>query len=72
MCVDPQHAGQGVGSLMVGASVDWFGRQALRRVRVVTQGRNIAALRLYERMAFRVERVSLFYHGWLPPHRRPR
>lgn len=72
VCVDPQHAGQGVGSLMVGASFDWFGRQALRRVRVVTQGRNIAALRLYERMAFRVERVSLFYHGWLPPHRRPR
>jgi GNAT superfamily N-acetyltransferase len=72
VCVDPQHAGQGVGALMVGASVEWFGRQALRRVRVVTQGRNIAALRLYERMAFRVERVSLFYHGWLPPHHRPR
>ena len=72
VCVDPRHSGQGIGSVLVSAALEWFRRHGFRRVRVVTQGRNLAALRLYERMAFRVERVSLFYHGWLRPRPRPR
>jgi dTDP-4-amino-4,6-dideoxy-D-galactose acyltransferase len=69
VCVEPTHAGHGIGSILVGASLEWFVGQDLRSVEVVTQAHNTTAVRLYERMGFRVRRVSLFYHGWMPRQR---
>lgn len=56
--------GLGLGSKLVTASLDWVARRGRPRVRVVTQGRNRAAARLYERMGFAPTRVEHWYHLW--------
>jgi len=62
--VDAASTGRGVGRALVQAAVDWFALQGQLRVSVVTQGRNVAAIRLYERCGFSTARVELFYHKW--------
>lgn len=57
-------AGQGIGTAMLRRAFQWFSRQATARVDVVTQGRNVAALRFYQRLGFRIREVELLYHGW--------
>ncbi len=56
--------GKGLGGVLVNASLDWFAGRQMRRVTVVTQGRNIKALRLYQRCGFLVQSVQLWYHKW--------
>jgi len=55
---------QGIGRALVGHALIWFRQQQSPRVEVVTQGRNIPALRLYQRSGFLVDRVQLWYHKW--------
>lgn len=62
--VHPRGRGRGVGSALVHAALDWFLERECRRIRVVTQARNITALALYERMGFTTQEVRLWYHGW--------
>jgi len=64
--VDVAFTGQGVGRALVRSALDWFVLQGHTRVSVVTQGRNVGALRLYERCGFCVAGVELFYHKWYP------
>lgn len=57
-------AGRGVGTaLMAGASAE-FARAGLRRAQVVTQGRNLAAQRLYAAQGYRPVGVALWLHRW--------
>jgi dTDP-4-amino-4,6-dideoxy-D-galactose acyltransferase len=56
--------GQGVGKRLVGAAFDWFSRQGTRRISVVTQGRNTAGQRLYQRCGFITSQVQLWLHCW--------
>ena len=56
--------GQGLGQALVGAVVHWLRAQGCARVRVVTQGQNAAALRLYTGAGFRVLRTETWYHRW--------
>jgi dTDP-4-amino-4,6-dideoxy-D-galactose acyltransferase len=56
--------GSGVGRAMVSEALRWFAARGAQRVRVVTQGRNRGALRLYERSGFLVDSVELYYHRW--------
>lgn len=65
ICVDRRFAGRGIGAALIAGSLRWFANERARHVEVVTQARNVDALRLYERMGFTVRRTSLFYHGWL-------
>ncbi|HEY3418265.1 MAG TPA: GNAT family N-acetyltransferase [Armatimonadota bacterium] len=58
--------GAGLGRELVNASVDLFLRGELRRVSVVTQGRNVSAQRLYQRCGFLTASVQLWYHRWFP------
>ncbi len=44
--------GRGIGQALVQGALAWFGEQGAQRASVVTQGRNIAALRLYQRCGF--------------------
>ena len=56
--------GQGYGTDLVHHALDWFTTQGISAVRVITQGRNIKALRLYERCGFTISSVNLWYHKW--------
>ena len=62
--LDATARGHGLGRSLVSAALGWLARQGATRARVVTQGRNIGALRLYERSGFVVDTVELFYHRW--------
>ncbi|HEX2096181.1 MAG TPA: GNAT family N-acetyltransferase [Solirubrobacterales bacterium] len=53
--------GEGVGRALVAAVID---RYPDSPVTVVTQGRNVAALRLYEAAGFRVTSSQAWYHRW--------
>ena len=64
--VSERARGMGVGSLLVDGALDWFGSQTTRTVSVVTQGRNVAAQRLYQRSGFLTGEMRLWYHGWYP------
>jgi dTDP-4-amino-4,6-dideoxy-D-galactose acyltransferase len=56
--------GRGVGWLLVNCALRWFAEQGVSEVKVVTQGRNIAAQRMYQRSGFLTHTVQLWYHKW--------
>lgn len=58
--------GRGLARGLVEAGLDWFEERGIARVLVVTQGRNVAAQRLYQRCGFRTTLVELWYHRWFP------
>ncbi len=62
--VSSQARGQGVGQALVFSALDWFLRQEAQKATVVTQGRNVAAQRLYQRCGFLTQAVQLWYHKW--------
>ena len=62
--VDPRQRGHGLGQKIVHEALAWFAAGGARRVRVVTQGRNIASQRLYQRCGFLTHSVGLYYHKW--------
>ena len=59
--------GHGTGQHLVNAALQWFAEHHTQQVSVVTQGRNIAAQRLYQRSGFVTAIVQLWYHYWLIP-----
>lgn len=56
--------GKGLGKRLINASLQWFVSHGFTQVIVVTQGRNIAAQRLYQKCGFLTQAVQLFYHRW--------
>ncbi len=58
--------GLGVGQGLVRHALHWFAEREAESVSVVTQGRNVAAQRLYQRCGFLTESVHLWYHKWMP------
>src|SRR5688500_4549940 len=56
--------GQGIGTKLVASALGWFEAQAVGKVTVVTQGRNVSAQRLYQRCGFITESLQLWYHRW--------
>lgn len=56
--------GKGLGQQLLDESMRWFAAAGVDRVEVVTQGRNIAAQRLYQRRGFMTKSVQLWYHAW--------
>jgi dTDP-4-amino-4,6-dideoxy-D-galactose acyltransferase len=65
IAVDDQVRGQGVGRALVEAGLDWMRSRGAREARVVTQGANEPACRLYRRSGFAVGRVEQVYHFWV-------
>ncbi len=57
--------GLGVGQGLVAAAQRWFKERRVALVSVVTQGRNVAAQRLYQRAGFVTASTQLWYHRWL-------
>jgi dTDP-4-amino-4,6-dideoxy-D-galactose acyltransferase len=62
--VSSQVRGRGVGRTLVSSALEWFQNQGTQEVLVVTQGRNYAAQRLYQRCGFLTQAVQLWYHKW--------
>jgi ribosomal protein S18 acetylase RimI-like enzyme len=56
--------GIGLGALLIANALAYFRLRGARQVRVVTQGRNIGALRLYQKCGFIIETAHLWYHRW--------
>jgi glycosyltransferase involved in cell wall biosynthesis/ribosomal protein S18 acetylase RimI-like enzyme len=61
IAVDDRSRGSGIGGALVAAAVQ---RSPDGAVEVVTQARNVAALRLYEAAGFRVTATETWYHRW--------
>ena len=62
--VGPKARGRGVGGALVRRAIDWFREAGVEEALVVTQGRNEAAQRLYERCGFLARDTALWYHKW--------
>jgi dTDP-4-amino-4,6-dideoxy-D-galactose acyltransferase len=62
--VDTPAQGVGLGMRLVMAALEWFAANRATGVSVVTQGRNVAAQRLYQKCGFTTESLRLWYHCW--------
>jgi dTDP-4-amino-4,6-dideoxy-D-galactose acyltransferase len=56
--------GTGKAQALLARARGWAATHGARRMTVVTQGRNVAAQRLYERAGFQVQHVGVWYHAW--------
>jgi ribosomal protein S18 acetylase RimI-like enzyme len=56
--------GRGLGGLLVGRALEDLAARGASRVSVVTQGRNLRAQRLYQRLGFSTEALGLWFHRW--------
>lgn len=68
IAVAPDSMRRGLGISQVHAAVNWFTAEGLHTAKVVTQGTNVPALRLYETAGFRTSDVSLWFHKWFDEH----
>lgn len=64
VAVAPEFRGQKVGERLVNHACDWFIRNRASRIQVVTQGRNIAAQRLYQKCGFLIRVSQFWFHKW--------
>lgn len=58
--------GTGVATSLIDGFWQTFQHAGVTHVTVVTQGRNIASQRLYQRCGFLTKSVELWYHRWFP------
>jgi dTDP-4-amino-4,6-dideoxy-D-galactose acyltransferase len=56
--------GRSLGRHLIGAAISYFRQQGIRRLNVVTQGRNVRAQQLYQKCGFVTQSVMLWYHKW--------
>ena len=64
VAIDPAAQGRGLGRALIDAGMIWFAEKGATRVTVVTQGRNRAAQRLYQRSGFLTDSLALWFHKW--------
>jgi len=61
--------GMGLSQKLIDRSLAWFAARGVTRVKVVTQGRNFSAQRLYQRKGFLTRSMQLWYHRWFSPQK---
>ncbi len=64
VAVAPTHHGLGVGGRLLASTLDWIAARGVRRVEVVTQLTNVAAIRLYGAAGFRLSSSAVWLHRW--------
>jgi dTDP-4-amino-4,6-dideoxy-D-galactose acyltransferase len=64
VAVSTSSRGKGAGSALMDAAHCWFREANADRISVVTQGRNSASLRLYQRAGMTVTSIQLWFHKW--------
>jgi dTDP-4-amino-4,6-dideoxy-D-galactose acyltransferase len=62
--VSPGKRGEGIARALLASALREFAVRGMTTAAVVTQGRNVAAQRLYQASGFRTERVELWFHRW--------
>jgi dTDP-4-amino-4,6-dideoxy-D-galactose acyltransferase len=62
--VADKYRGMGFGKQLVDGFLAWSAEHGAGRATVVTQGRNVSAQRLYQRMGFLTASFQLWYHRW--------
>jgi dTDP-4-amino-4,6-dideoxy-D-galactose acyltransferase len=67
IAVDEVARGGGVGLTLSRGAVAWCRERGAQKMSVVTQGRNAAALRTFQRAGFLVDSVGLWFHKWYRP-----
>jgi ribosomal protein S18 acetylase RimI-like enzyme len=56
---------KGIGICLIDEVERSMYKSGYKALKVITQGHNIKALRLYQRKKFKIESVNIFYHKWL-------
>lgn len=64
VAVGEMFSGRGYAQRLLQHSTDWFSSQGMQSVSVATQGRNIAAQRVYQKCGFQIQKLQLWYHKW--------
>ena len=64
IAVDASERRSGRGVELARGAVAWCREQGAEQMSVVTQGRNVAALRTFQRAGFLVDTVGLWFHKW--------
>ena len=64
IAVDARARGTGLGVALADAAVAWCAGRGAERMTVVTQGRNVQALRTFQRAGFLVSTLDLWFHRW--------
>ena len=64
IAVDAAARGGGLGLDLVRAATAWCAGRGADRMTVVTQGRNVAALRTFQRAGFVTSSLDLWFHKW--------
>ena len=62
--IDSAYSGKGLGKLLLQGVCDRLIDEGIKKILVVTQGRNYAAQRLYQSIGFKTSRTQLWYHKW--------
>ena len=65
--VDATARNRGVGRQLVDCALNWLATERATHATVVTQGRNIAAQRLYQKRGFLTSSIGVWYHWWRDP-----
>jgi GNAT superfamily N-acetyltransferase len=55
---------RGAGLALIAAAGEWFAQHGAECMSVVTQGRNVAALSLYQTSGMTVRKIQLWFHKW--------
>jgi len=64
LAVDESLRGCGGGRKLLQIAMATSGEQGAEKIRVATQGTNVAALKLYQKVGFRVCDVKIWFHKW--------
>ena len=68
IAVEESLRGLGAGHMLLDAAMSAAAELGAKKIRVATQGTNVAALKLYEKAGFRVCDVKIWFHRWFPAH----
>ena len=64
LAVSESHQGRGIGGALLSRSFDYFKKQGVDRLQVVTQADNRSGLNLYLKMGFKKKNIAYWYHIW--------
>lgn len=65
IAINPKFSNKGIGSILIKNLKNIiFNRKKIKKIIVITQGRNIPAQRLYEKNNFLLTKSELWYHKW--------
>jgi ribosomal protein S18 acetylase RimI-like enzyme len=60
----PEWQGQGIGKQLIDSALAYFAFNQAFTVTTATQGRNIHAIKLYQKCGFSIQSIELWYHKW--------